>query len=175
MPPKKRKKTYDENQLGSTRSDLQQYFSTLPQTTSLLKNGHSHLKGKQQKKDRQARGKIERKIDGAIANVPQDFDLELVTLLPDVDKALPQRVVQDLADLPSLVGRYVYHVWDMGEEGDVLYYGKIVELKTSKKKPAKVRISYWLPEESEEDSEDSTFKVSAVLTDFLLGDLSYST
>lgn len=136
------------------------------------------LKEKIQKKDKSFRGKVERKIEDAMANMPEDFESELLSFLEKSDnmsKSRCQSVVQMLQDPESLVGKYIYHIWDMGDEGDVPYCGQILELKVSKKKPAKLRIAYWLPEEMEEDSADSSSKISEALTDYLIGDLTFST
>ena len=59
----------------------------------------------------------------------------------------------------------------MGDEGGLVYHGNILDVNSPKKKPAKLKIAYWLPEESEKDSADSTVKLSEALTDFLLSDL----
>ena len=62
----------------------------------------------------------------------------------------------------------------MGDEGDMVYHGKILEVDIPKKKPIKLRIAYWLPHESEDDSADSSVKLSEALTDYILRDLVFS-
>ena len=76
---------------------------------------------------------------------------------------------------PYFLGNiYTTRTWDMGDEGDMVYHGKILEVDIPKKKPIKLRIAYWLPHESEDDSADSSVKLSDALTDYILRDLVFS-
>ena len=105
--------------------------------------------------------------------MPDDFQLQLVSVLPEVDGTLLHDVVQYILDPTILSGKYIYHTWDMGDEGDMVYHGKILEVDIPKNKPIKLRIAYWLPHESE-DSDDSSVKLSEALTDYILRDLVFS-
>ena len=132
------------------------------------------LKEKKQKRNRLFSARVERKIIAALTNMPDDFQLQLVSVLPEVDGTLLHDVVQYILDPTILSGKYIYHTWDMGDEGDMVYNGKILEVDIPKKKPIKLRIAYWLPHESEDDSADSSVKLSEALTDYILRDLVFS-
>ena len=140
------------------------------QTTSLYQK---RLKEKNQKINRLFSARVERKIIAALTNMPDDFQLQLVSVLPEVDGTLLHDVVQYILDPTILSGKYIYHTWDMGDEGDMVYHGKILEVDIPKKKPIKLRIAYWLPHESEDDSADSSVKLSEALTDYTFSETLY--
>ena len=140
-----------------------------------LKEKHQkRLKEKHQKRNRLFSARVERKIIAALTNMPDAFELQLVSVLPEVDRTLLHDVAQYILDPTILSGKYLYHTWDMGDDGDLVYHGKILEVNTPKKKPIKLRITYWLPQESEDDSADSSVKLSEALTDYILRDLVFS-
>ena len=121
------------------------------QTTSLYQKRLKERK--KQKRNRLFSAMVEREIIAALTNMPDDFQLQLVSVLPEVDGTLLHDVVQYILDPTILSGKYIYH---------------------TKKKPIKLRIAYWLPHESEDDSADSSVKLSEALTDYILRDLVFS-
>ena len=71
-----------------------------------------------------------------------------------------------------LDGALIRHSWDMDEEEDVVYWGRIQTLKV-KNKISKFRIAYWRDGESELQSEDEDHEVWKVLTDVSNGDFMF--
>ena len=170
------KSTEEQNQLVSftiTRSRKYRAIRKEREAQTSL-TYQKRLKEKHQKRNRLFSARVERKIIAALTNMPDDFELQLVSVLPEVDRTLLHDVAQYILDPTILSGKYLYHTWDMGDDGDLVYHGKILEVNTPKKKPIKLRIAYWLPQESEDDSADSSVKLSEALTDYILRDLVFS-
>ena len=131
------------------------------------------LKEKTQKKDELLRRSVGRKTGDALTRMPDDFEAQFLTLVPNVEQSVHQTVAQYVKDPKALVGQYINHMWDVEGEGTVVYSGKVVECKQPKNKPAKLRVAYWLPDEEEKDAADTNIKVAEALADYLLGDLSF--
>ena len=130
------------------------------------------MKQKMLTKDKQLRGKVGKKIEAAISNVPANFTEDLSSLLPHIDISMCEAIIPFVQDPGVLVGQNIHHIWDVDAE-DILYAGNIIEIKQPKNKPAKVRVAYWLPELNENEAEDTNIKLSELLTDFLLGDMTF--
>ena len=62
---------------------------------------------------------------------------------------------------------FICHLWFVNDQ-DVLYSGHIINVKSSK-----VTVTYWVPNETEDDREDGKMKVDKLLLDFIIGDLEF--
>lgn len=98
--------------------------------------------------------------------------MEIGKLYEEFGAEIEDEQMEELDDLlrGGVVGRRVSHVW--AEEGGerVIYNGRITEFKTVRRKD-KYLITYWLPEEDEEDGVEYDMTVFELGADLIAGDL----
>ena len=61
----------------------------------------------------------------------------------------------------------INHLWFLNDE-DVLHSGYIINVKSSK-----VTVTYWVPDETEDDREEEKITVDKLLIDYTIGDLEF--
>ena len=124
------------------------------------------LKEKQQKYDKSARNKIEKKLKGVFegnAALNTEFDD-----LADDQINLIERTMNDVATLSD---SYIDHIWyDSGENS--LYHGRIIRSKSKAKIPT-ITVAYRSEDETEVEAEDYKLTVVQLLSDYIAGDVTF--
>ena len=121
-----------------------------------------------QKKDKQSRNKLEKKIAELMKNPNLMLD-EIWANLPDFDEHMHRTVLQILKSPTDFVGQKVVHTWfDNGTENK--YNGQIVKLK---RRNTVYVIGYWTEEETVDDSEDYDIHMKQLICDNRYDDLRF--
>ena len=133
----------------------------------LIEEKNKRLNMVHQVRDRRERNKIERNIKDLVDNhsdvrtseVAEGLDSDTVDMLTLVVRS-PQ----------NIVNRKINHTWfDDTNQHEVIYAGRIVKVKKSKKQFC---VAYWNESQEDEDAaEDYDVKITQVATDLIMGEL----
>ena len=110
-------------------------------------------------KQRKKRAQLERKLKEAMKSGSD--------LMKAVECGIEKASMLEKLLKMDVLGRYVIHVWDHGEEAaDVIWNGKFVRVEGDM-----LVVNYWTKNELEDDGDESAISVFKLGVDYIMDDL----